>query len=219
LRDAAGEDAMDDSRLDHVARLLGRAADRRSLAGAAAALVFAGALPAAARSGRTGCIRDGERCGKHAGDCSRCCSKFSLYDSNDLIPTGRRHCACRPEGMPCQRNAQCCQGVCNPDSGTCDDGQPGGEPIVCDSGVNFCQSAAQNCGGTSSCWCVNTNQGDVFCTNGQFNCASNFGANITCNDDNDCFNRYGSGACVAMSDCGANVACSGGTACAQICPN
>lgn len=211
---------MDDSRFDQAARLFGRAVDRRSFAAAIAALALAQTLPAAAKSGRRRCAGDGTPCGKQGGKCSRCCSGFALYDSNGLIPTGRRQCACRPDGMRCKRNAQCCQGVCNPTSGTCDDGQPGGEPIVCDSGVNFCQSAAQNCGGTSSCWCVNTNQGDVFCTNGQFNCASNFGANITCNDDNDCMNDYGGGwACVAMSDCGSNVACSGGTACVQICPD
>jgi hypothetical protein len=39
-------------------------------------------------------------------------------------------------------------------------------------------------------WCVLTNSQENAWTNGKFNFASNFGTNITCNTDNNCFNAY-----------------------------
>jgi hypothetical protein len=209
---------MDDSRFDRIARLFGAAFGRRAMAGSLVAVALSAAAPAAAKSSRNGCARDGERCGKHGGKCSRCCSKFAVYTSDGLIPDGGRRCACRPDSMRCTRNRQCCNGLCNPATGVCDDGKPGSPPAVCVTSVNFCQPEEQNCGSTTQCWCVTTNSDEMLCANGQFNCASNFGDNITCNDDNDCFVNYGEGwACVAMTGCKPSVACSGGTACALTC--
>jgi hypothetical protein len=81
------------------------------------------------------------------------------------------------------------------------------------------QSGAQNCGSTTKCSCVTTNQGEEFCTNGNFQCLPIY-ANVTCNDDNDCINDFGDGwACVSTSNCPSSVPCngSGGTVCMEIC--
>jgi hypothetical protein len=182
---------MGDAKFILVTRILAQLADRRTLATAVAALWAGGPLAhgdAAAR--QTRCVRDGRRCGPDSGNqggpCKRCCSDFARFSAVELNPDGRRRCACRPDGMGCQTDGQCCQGVCDPATNVCDDGKPGDPPIVCDVSEPFCSGVTPpNCGGTTKCWCATTNSDENFCTSGQFSCASNFGTNITCNDDSD----------------------------------
>jgi hypothetical protein len=45
--------------------------------------------------------------------------------------------------------ARCCEGVCDPRSGVCDDGNPTDPPIVRDISVYFCQEGEQNCASSS----------------------------------------------------------------------
>lgn len=217
---------MDAQRFDGLAYLAAQPASRRAVALGLVGIGASAAVPLPVSGGakrrRRKCLRHGRRCGKKSGQrggsCKRCCGRFSLSTSRALIPTGKRRCACRPDGMACSKNRQCCNGVCNPETRGCDDGLPASEPEVCVTGVNFCQQGEQQCG-NANCACVNTNQGDVFCSNGQFTCSPMY-ANVTCHDDNDCYNDFGETfVCVSMSACSSSVACSGpgGTACAQIC--
>lgn len=110
--------AVDGRRFDHLARLLVTSAPRRS----ALAAMLASAIPAAVGPADDAfgarCLRNGQRCGRRSRTkgtsgvpCRSCCTGYAK----------RKRCACRGDGIGCNRPGQCCSGECvqGQCSGTC----------------------------------------------------------------------------------------------------
>jgi hypothetical protein len=100
---------------DHLTRLFGRPAGRRRLAAAVGAFAAA-ALPQAGAADRKrrrrqrnrNCLPIGFTCGGPGQPaCDRCCSGFAT-DSG----TTQERCTCRRLFDPCERDDQCCDGLC-----------------------------------------------------------------------------------------------------------
>ncbi len=56
-----------------------------------------------------GCTRSGKKCGKgkKLKPCSNCCTGYNITTRSK-----KKKCACRPDGIRCTQDAQCCAGVC-----------------------------------------------------------------------------------------------------------
>jgi hypothetical protein len=56
-----------------------------------------------------GCTRSGKKCGegKKLKPCSKCCTGYNITTRSK-----KKKCACRPDGIRCTQDAQCCAGVC-----------------------------------------------------------------------------------------------------------
>jgi hypothetical protein len=55
-----------------------------------------------------GCLRNGKRCGgKKFRPCKKCCSGHARVSRRK-----KRTCACRPDGMTCEKPSQCCARIC-----------------------------------------------------------------------------------------------------------
>lgn len=133
---------MDDQRFDRLTKQLSHAVTRRTAwqGGVAGLLGLAGLAATSVDGGAqiTGqhCLPAGRVCkaanakakiphgGSHNHRCGKCCSQYS-------VPAGRRgrKCACRPNGMRSQNQAQCCSGVRI--DGRCGGGGGGGATASC----------------------------------------------------------------------------------------
>jgi hypothetical protein len=211
-----------DHAVDRLARRLASVATsrRRSLAGLVAVSSSALVRPGVSATTSTQqCTPSGSFCGKGSGrkgrSCRKCCTRFA-------ISTGRRRrCACKPDRRNCRHDAQCCSGICDRLTRTCGEQDIGSEPIVCNSSVGLCQGGAPHCAGTSRCSCITTTAGSNLCTDGSYKCFPAPGSNVTCQVDQDCFDRFGAGyICVSTEHCPGNHPCSGsgGTVCMNDCP-
>lgn len=93
---------MDQRRFDALARALGRPAGRRAAVAAMLAALAGGARGAAA------CTAEGRKCGtRKTKPCTKCCT----YHSEN------KRCACKPNGMACGNDLECCGGWCSFDTG------------------------------------------------------------------------------------------------------
>jgi hypothetical protein len=138
---------MDNERFDALTRVFGRSGNRRSIIGAAVA-VLSGAAAAPAMAQQTGegedCLRPGTMCDNNQAmwwrndSCKLCCSGYP-----EPSGTGWR-CACTPKGGGCGNSEACCDGeacyygvcggpACMPDGGECEaGGTPCCEGLYCD---------------------------------------------------------------------------------------
>lgn len=104
---------MDGTRFDALARKVSAAGTRRALlrsavGGAAAMIVGGAATGAAAQVSTAACLGIGTRCGrKKQPGCGQCCISYASRQNS-----GQRRCACRPDFTRCDRNDECCGGVC-----------------------------------------------------------------------------------------------------------
>ena len=109
---------MDGTRFDRLARMMASPAPRRTAAAALFASVIPAALGPADDAMAARCLRNGQRCGRRSRTkdergipCRLCCTGYAK----------RKRCACRGDGIACNRPGQCCSGECvqNRCSGTC----------------------------------------------------------------------------------------------------
>ena len=106
---------MDDDRFDELARHWGRGAPRRAVLKGAAGGLLAPALSAlgvaggaAQETGIAACLPNGQRCGPGEDfPCTRCCT-----NSSQKLPNGQRRCVCKADQRRCERNYECCSGLC-----------------------------------------------------------------------------------------------------------
>ena len=106
---------MDHDRFDDLARRWAGGVSRRAVLKGAAGGVLAAALGIvgggdgyAQEVGAAACSPIGTRCGrKRQPSCNTCCTGFTSRQRN-----GQRRCACRPDFKRCNRNDQCCSGIC-----------------------------------------------------------------------------------------------------------
>lgn len=98
---------MDDGSFDRMARVLGRVLPRRALPTVALAVLPA-SLPVQASARRGRCLGIGQRCGRdRQPGCGRCCSGFASASGRAQL-----RCTCRPQFGVCERDDQCCTGLC-----------------------------------------------------------------------------------------------------------
>jgi hypothetical protein len=100
---------VDDIRFDRLARVLARSATSRRGVAARVALTVAAFAGMSADEVAAKCLPNGERCGRrsrtktHSGiPCRFCCTGCAK----------RKRCACRGDGIGCNRPGQCCSGEC-----------------------------------------------------------------------------------------------------------
>ena len=121
---------MDSKQFDElVARLASGQSRRKALkgiAGGALATVGVTSVAAAQKKGRLGaerCLAIGEKCPKRLKhgrkqkrhSCGkRCCTRYF-----ERAPDGKRRCACKSDGAPCDENRNCCSQRCV--KGFCED--------------------------------------------------------------------------------------------------
>jgi hypothetical protein len=168
---------VDDARFDALARTLaGRVSRRRALGFVAAGGLMpltAGAAPEPA-----GCLPNGKRCvdrgatpapsdasarrGRHGRpSCGKCCSRFATTDN-----AGKFRCTCKADGVVCDNDAQCCNGLC--DNGVCAcavDCDPG---LRCQGGQCICdaRSCPAGCVDATTCGASPCDQGLTPCNGG-----------------------------------------------------
>jgi hypothetical protein len=199
---------VDNARFDALTRSLAvtdsrRTVVRRLIGGAAAgALALAGTRRAGAQVGPAVCVPNGARCGPadegNQRRCADCCSDYT-----ERQPNGQRRCACRPDGLECSRDDQCCDNVC--EGGVC------GEGFVCRPDNNVCRGGTGTCGGDPNCVCAGVGRAPNF----ELVCADvRFAVCQACRSDADC-RRAGfpsSATCVRNFRC-----CGGGSECLVPC--
>ncbi|HET7095688.1 MAG TPA: hypothetical protein VFI22_19505 [Thermomicrobiales bacterium] len=154
---------MNSVRFDALARRLSAAGTRRHVL--RAALVAAVTpLAAAAQPEPARCLANGKRCrqpeaeterhghrkrkkhGKHhPPSCAKCCSRFGAAGAN-----GKSRCSCKPEGVACDHDAQCCGAQCR--AGACTACPP--DQVFCPDGCANLQTDKQHCG-TCATACAN----------------------------------------------------------------
>lgn len=167
---------MDPRTFDGMIRQLSRALSRRSLVGGSlgAAVLAAAGLSDDAQAKKKGkaeaCLPPGQRCGTKKKDepCRKCCQGYHV-----VTPSGKKKCACRPDGVDCTNPSQCC-------TGTCPNGRCGAAP---------CLPAGAGCTSPSQC-CVG------ICQNGRCGAPTCNSVNAICGINSDCC----SGICGCIED-------------------
>jgi len=152
---------MDPRTFDGMIRQFARRLSRRSLVGGSlgAAVLAAVGLTDDTQAKKVKadrCLPPGRRCGTKKNDepCRKCCQGHHI-----VTPSGKKKCACRPDGIDCSNASQCCAGACS--NGRC--GAPAVAPCL-PTGTG-CASPSQCCTGicevgicrSAPCRAVNTN--------------------------------------------------------------
>ena len=178
--------AMDDLRIDAIARLLAAGAPRRQLLGALAAALLAGpVLPVGVTAA---CAKPGRPCDRR-GDCcegARCaqgecrCKGSRTECGNDCVKTDSDEDHCGVCGNACRAGETCCDGDCADlradadDCGRCGRRCGGGETCVagvcttadgCPVGADTCGAGGRvDCGEVPGCVCSPTTEGTTICS-------------------------------------------------------
>ncbi len=111
---------MDQRRFDELTKKLSLGASRRTIVkGAIGSAVTSVASLIGLRAAEAqdvsaaSCLTNGARCGrKRQPGCGSCCSRCTSRQ-----PNGQRRCSCCNIDQACNRDDQCCSGVCT--DGTC----------------------------------------------------------------------------------------------------